>query len=171
MSECVCFLHMCTYHVSSMCVCSAESGWWQATEDTAEASSQAGDKHSQLLLPILNVQHKWWDKRLRKRSETVIVYTHSLHYPVLWSPIILYLSTEALNQGETVDLDALMADLCSIEQELSTISKPNSTSRGQGKGQQSAPGGRSASAKHTGTSGGGSSGGSPVELYSFTIVF
>ena len=28
---------------------------------------------------------------------------------------------EALNQGETVDLDALMADLCSIEQELSSI--------------------------------------------------
>lgn len=36
-------------------------------------------------------------------------------------------SAEALNQGENVDLDALMADLCSIEQELSTINtKPNS---------------------------------------------
>lgn len=36
--------------------------------------------------------------------------------------------TEALNQGENVDLDALMADLSSIEQELSTInSKPNSS--------------------------------------------
>ncbi|CAG02601.1 unnamed protein product, partial [Tetraodon nigroviridis] len=35
---------------------------------------------------------------------------------------------EALNQGENVDLDALMADLSSIEQELSTInSKPNSS--------------------------------------------
>lgn len=60
-----------------------------------------------------------------------------------------------------MDLDALMADLCSIEQELSTISKPNSTSRGQNKGQR-APGGRSASTKHTGTSGGGSSGGSKL---------
>lgn len=36
-------------------------------------------------------------------------------------------SAEALNQGENVDLDALMADLCSIEQELSTVNaKPNS---------------------------------------------
>ncbi|MXQ79183.1 hypothetical protein E5288_WYG000357 [Bos mutus] len=32
---------------------------------------------------------------------------------------------EALNQGETVDLDALMADLCSIEQELSSIGAGN----------------------------------------------
>ncbi|XP_024917817.1 ras-associated and pleckstrin homology domains-containing protein 1-like [Cynoglossus semilaevis] len=71
----------------------------------------------------------------------------------------MYNINEALNQGETVDLDALMADLCSIEQELSTISRPNSTSRGQSKGQQRAPG-RSASTKHTGTGGGGSSGGS-----------
>uniref|UniRef100_A0A7N6A7D6 Ras association (RalGDS/AF-6) and pleckstrin homology domains 1b n=1 Tax=Anabas testudineus TaxID=64144 RepID=A0A7N6A7D6_ANATE len=68
----------------------------------------------------------------------------------------MYNINEALNQGETVDLDALMADLCSIEQELSTISKPNSTSRGQSKGQQSAPGGRSASTKHIGTIRGGS---------------
>ncbi|KAA8579835.1 hypothetical protein FQN60_006928 [Etheostoma spectabile] len=72
----------------------------------------------------------------------------------------MYNINEALNQGDTVDLDALMADLCSIEQELNTISKPNSASRGQKKGQQRAPGGRSASTKHTGTSGGGSSGGS-----------
>ncbi|KAK1876728.1 Ras-associated and pleckstrin like domains-containing protein 1 [Dissostichus eleginoides] len=72
----------------------------------------------------------------------------------------MYNINEALNQGDTVDLDALMADLCSIEQELNTISKPNSASRGQTKGQPRAPGGRSASTKHTGTSGGGSSGGS-----------
>uniref|UniRef100_A0A8D0AGE8 Ras association (RalGDS/AF-6) and pleckstrin homology domains 1b n=1 Tax=Sander lucioperca TaxID=283035 RepID=A0A8D0AGE8_SANLU len=65
----------------------------------------------------------------------------------------MYNINEALNQGDTVDLDALMADLCSIEQELNTISKPNSASRGQNKGQQRAPGGRSASTKHTGTSG------------------
>lgn len=32
---------------------------------------------------------------------------------------------EALNQGETVDLDALMADLCSIERELSSIGAGN----------------------------------------------
>lgn len=35
--------------------------------------------------------------------------------------------TEALNQGENVDLDALMADLCTIEQELGSVNaKPNS---------------------------------------------
>uniref|UniRef100_A0A7N8YJF7 Ras association (RalGDS/AF-6) and pleckstrin homology domains 1a n=1 Tax=Mastacembelus armatus TaxID=205130 RepID=A0A7N8YJF7_9TELE len=40
----------------------------------------------------------------------------------------IYNINEALNQGENVDLDALMADLSSIEQELSTInSKPNSS--------------------------------------------
>ncbi|KAK5920536.1 hypothetical protein CgunFtcFv8_024335 [Champsocephalus gunnari] len=40
----------------------------------------------------------------------------------------IYNINEALNQGENVDLDALMADLCSIEQELSTINtKPNSS--------------------------------------------
>uniref|UniRef100_A0A8C2FP16 Ras association (RalGDS/AF-6) and pleckstrin homology domains 1b n=1 Tax=Cyprinus carpio TaxID=7962 RepID=A0A8C2FP16_CYPCA len=38
----------------------------------------------------------------------------------------MYNINEAINQGETVDLDALMADLCSIEQELSTIGKPMS---------------------------------------------
>uniref|UniRef100_A0A3Q3QLI7 Ras association (RalGDS/AF-6) and pleckstrin homology domains 1b n=1 Tax=Monopterus albus TaxID=43700 RepID=A0A3Q3QLI7_MONAL len=62
----------------------------------------------------------------------------------------MYNINEALNQGDTVDLDALMADLCSIEQELTTISKPNSTSRGQSKGQQRVPG-HSVSTKHTGT--------------------
>ncbi|CAB1458584.1 unnamed protein product, partial [Pleuronectes platessa] len=72
----------------------------------------------------------------------------------------MYNINEALNQGDTVDLDALMADLCSIEQELNTVSKPNSISRGQGKGQQRTGVGRAASSKHTGTSGGGSSGGS-----------
>uniref|UniRef100_I3JYD1 Ras association (RalGDS/AF-6) and pleckstrin homology domains 1 n=1 Tax=Oreochromis niloticus TaxID=8128 RepID=I3JYD1_ORENI len=40
----------------------------------------------------------------------------------------MYNINEALNQRENVDLDALMADLCSIEQELSTINaKPNSS--------------------------------------------
>ncbi|XP_045909350.1 ras-associated and pleckstrin homology domains-containing protein 1a isoform X1 [Micropterus dolomieu] len=39
----------------------------------------------------------------------------------------IYNINEALNQGENVDLDALMADLSSIEQELSTVNaKPNS---------------------------------------------
>uniref|UniRef100_A0A8D0UHH6 Ras association (RalGDS/AF-6) and pleckstrin homology domains 1 n=1 Tax=Sus scrofa TaxID=9823 RepID=A0A8D0UHH6_PIG len=38
----------------------------------------------------------------------------------------IYNLNEALNQGETVDLDALMADLCSIEQELSSIGTGNS---------------------------------------------
>ncbi|XP_074047680.1 ras-associated and pleckstrin homology domains-containing protein 1 isoform X5 [Macrotis lagotis] len=38
----------------------------------------------------------------------------------------MYNLNEALNQGETVDLDALMADLCSIEQELNSIGSGNS---------------------------------------------
>ncbi|XP_059408382.1 ras-associated and pleckstrin homology domains-containing protein 1-like isoform X3 [Carassius carassius] len=67
----------------------------------------------------------------------------------------MYNINEAINQGETVDLDALMADLCSIEQELSTIGKPMSKTS-DGKSRQR-PTGRSASTKHTG---GGSSGGS-----------
>uniref|UniRef100_A0A8C4HF72 Ras association (RalGDS/AF-6) and pleckstrin homology domains 1b n=1 Tax=Dicentrarchus labrax TaxID=13489 RepID=A0A8C4HF72_DICLA len=74
----------------------------------------------------------------------------------------MYNINEALNQGDTVDLDALMADLCSIEQELNTISKPNSTSRGQSKGQQRGPGGRSASTKHAGTIRGGSNSARPA---------
>uniref|UniRef100_A0AAX7VZU3 Uncharacterized protein n=1 Tax=Astatotilapia calliptera TaxID=8154 RepID=A0AAX7VZU3_ASTCA len=42
----------------------------------------------------------------------------------------MYNINEALNQRENVDLDALMADLCSIEQELSTVNaKPNSSGR------------------------------------------
>uniref|UniRef100_A0A2D4HLW0 Ras-associated and pleckstrin homology domains-containing protein 1 n=1 Tax=Micrurus lemniscatus lemniscatus TaxID=129467 RepID=A0A2D4HLW0_MICLE len=40
----------------------------------------------------------------------------------------MYNLNEALNQGETVDLDALMADLCSIEQELSSIGSQSSKS-------------------------------------------
>lgn len=39
--------------------------------------------------------------------------------PFLQSDVFVF--AEALNQGENVDLDALMADLCSIEQELSTV--------------------------------------------------
>uniref|UniRef100_A0A8C8MKQ1 Ras association (RalGDS/AF-6) and pleckstrin homology domains 1b n=1 Tax=Oncorhynchus tshawytscha TaxID=74940 RepID=A0A8C8MKQ1_ONCTS len=46
----------------------------------------------------------------------------------------MYNINEALNQTtETVDLDALMADLCSIEQELSTIGKPNTGTARQAK--------------------------------------
>lgn len=74
--------------------------------------------------------------------------------------------TEALNQGDAVDLDALMADLCSIEQELSTIGKPSSASSrlgltGDTKVRQKPPAGRSHSTKHTGgsSSGGASSSG------------
>ncbi|XP_062312790.1 ras-associated and pleckstrin homology domains-containing protein 1a isoform X1 [Osmerus eperlanus] len=78
----------------------------------------------------------------------------------------IYNINEALNQGgDSVDLDALMADLCSIEQELSTIGKPNNTGMtrlgvpGEPKVRQKPPAGRSSSAKHAGGSG-GSSGGS-----------
>ncbi|XP_029516054.2 ras-associated and pleckstrin homology domains-containing protein 1-like isoform X3 [Oncorhynchus nerka] len=73
----------------------------------------------------------------------------------------MYNINEALNQTtETVDLDALMADLCSIEQELSTIGKPNTGTARQAKCQQRCSGGRSASVKQTGSGGGSSSGGS-----------
>uniref|UniRef100_A0A8C9S6Q8 Ras association (RalGDS/AF-6) and pleckstrin homology domains 1 n=1 Tax=Scleropages formosus TaxID=113540 RepID=A0A8C9S6Q8_SCLFO len=62
----------------------------------------------------------------------------------------MYNINEALNQGDPVDLDALMADLCSIEQELSSIGKPNSgTSRlpppGEAKLRQRPPAGHSVS--------------------------
>ncbi|KAF5909256.1 ras-associated and pleckstrin homology domains-containing protein 1-like isoform X1, partial [Clarias magur] len=84
----------------------------------------------------------------------------------------MYNINEAINQGEPVDLDALMADLCSIEQELSTIGKPSScsssfssssssSSSSSGrptdlKSRQRAAQGRSASARHAGGSSGGS---------------
>lgn len=56
----------------------------------------------------------------------ILKHTHT-HTPALVSHPDVSLYSEALNQGENVDLDALMADLCSIEQELSTINnKPNS---------------------------------------------
>ncbi|KAK6309488.1 hypothetical protein J4Q44_G00193690 [Coregonus suidteri] len=79
----------------------------------------------------------------------------------------IYNINEALNQGgDGVDLDSLMADLCSIEQELS---KPNSGKNrlgvpGDAKLRQKPPAGRSSSSTkvHAGSSGGGtsSSGGS-----------
>uniref|UniRef100_A0A8C2AAP0 Wu:fj59g11 n=1 Tax=Cyprinus carpio TaxID=7962 RepID=A0A8C2AAP0_CYPCA len=74
----------------------------------------------------------------------------------------VYNINEALNQGDAVDLDALMADLCSIEQELSTIGKPSTTSSrlgltGDTKVRQKPPAGRSHSTKHTGSSSGGAS--------------
>nr|XP_055070537.1 ras-associated and pleckstrin homology domains-containing protein 1a isoform X2 [Misgurnus anguillicaudatus] len=79
----------------------------------------------------------------------------------------VYNINEALNQGDSVDLDALMADLCSIEQELSTIGKPGGSTRhalsGDSKVRQKPPAGRSHSTKHTGSGGSGgasSSGGS-----------
>ncbi|XP_007234202.3 ras-associated and pleckstrin homology domains-containing protein 1a isoform X1 [Astyanax mexicanus] len=74
----------------------------------------------------------------------------------------IYNINEALNQGDGVDLDALMADLCSIEQELSTIGKPGGSSTrlvlpGDTRIRQKPPAGRSHSTKQPG--GGGSSGG------------
>ncbi|CAJ1079012.1 ras-associated and pleckstrin homology domains-containing protein 1a isoform X4 [Xyrichtys novacula] len=95
----------------------------------------------------------------------------------------IYNINEALNQGENVDLDALMADLCSIEQELSTINaKPNSasgmarlgltdtkvrqkppagrSSRQQPAGGSSISGGGGGSGSNSASGGGGSSGAS-----------
>uniref|UniRef100_A0AAY4B887 Uncharacterized protein n=1 Tax=Denticeps clupeoides TaxID=299321 RepID=A0AAY4B887_9TELE len=68
----------------------------------------------------------------------------------------IYNINEALNQGDNVDLDSLMADLCSIEQELSTIGKPGSASGrlgvpGDAKVRQKPPAGRSGGAKVGGT--------------------
>uniref|UniRef100_A0A672NR47 Ras-associated and pleckstrin homology domains-containing protein 1-like n=1 Tax=Sinocyclocheilus grahami TaxID=75366 RepID=A0A672NR47_SINGR len=66
----------------------------------------------------------------------------------------MYNINEAINQGETVDLDALMADLCSIEQELSTIGKPLSkTSDGKSRPR---PTGRSATSPASTVCGGSS---------------
>ncbi|XP_069926447.1 ras-associated and pleckstrin homology domains-containing protein 1 isoform X5 [Oryctolagus cuniculus] len=60
----------------------------------------------------------------------------------------IYNLNEALSQGETVDLDALMADLCSIEQELSSIGSGNSKRQvTEAKAAQKSPAGRQAS-KH-----------------------
>nr|XP_020477349.1 ras-associated and pleckstrin homology domains-containing protein 1-like [Monopterus albus] len=76
----------------------------------------------------------------------------------------IYNINEALNQGENVDLDALMADLSSIEQELSTINaKPNSAGGMARLGltdtkiRQKPPAGRSSRQQPAGSSGGGGS--------------
>ncbi|XP_077435955.1 ras-associated and pleckstrin homology domains-containing protein 1a isoform X2 [Vanacampus margaritifer] len=87
----------------------------------------------------------------------------------------IYNINEALNQGENVDLDALMADLSSIEQELNTVNpKHNSSMARLGltdtKVRQKPPAGRSSRQQSAGgcgdgsgangVSGGGSSGAS-----------
>ncbi|KAM8856859.1 LOW QUALITY PROTEIN: ras-associated and pleckstrin homology domains-containing protein 1-like [Synchiropus picturatus] len=79
----------------------------------------------------------------------------------------IYNINEALNQGENVDLDALMADLCSIEQELTTVNaKPHGASSMARLGltdtkiRQKPPAGRSSRQQPAGGSGGGSSGAS-----------
>ncbi|XP_069388619.1 ras-associated and pleckstrin homology domains-containing protein 1a isoform X2 [Paralichthys olivaceus] len=76
----------------------------------------------------------------------------------------IYNINEALNQGENVDLDALMADLCSIEQELTTVNaKPNSAGSMARLGltdtkvRQKPPAGRSGRQQPAGSGGGGSS--------------
>ncbi|XP_047225957.1 ras-associated and pleckstrin homology domains-containing protein 1a isoform X2 [Girardinichthys multiradiatus] len=84
----------------------------------------------------------------------------------------IYNINEALNQGENVDLNALMADLSSIEQELSTINTKSSSSSMARLGltdtkvRQKPPAGRSSRQQSTGgtvssvSGGGGSSGAS-----------
>ncbi|XP_047457834.1 ras-associated and pleckstrin homology domains-containing protein 1a isoform X2 [Mugil cephalus] len=81
----------------------------------------------------------------------------------------IYNIKEALNQGENVDLDALMADLCSIEQELSTINtKPNSAGSlprlglTDTKVRQKPLAGRSSRQQPAGSSSGGGGGSSSV---------
>ncbi|XP_037344301.2 ras-associated and pleckstrin homology domains-containing protein 1-like isoform X3 [Pungitius pungitius] len=77
----------------------------------------------------------------------------------------IYNINEALNQGENVDLDALMADLCSIEQELGTANaKPNSAGGmarlglSDAKVRQKPPAGRSGRQQPAGGVGGGGGG-------------
>ncbi|KAM3607777.1 uncharacterized protein V6R79_013782 [Siganus canaliculatus] len=83
----------------------------------------------------------------------------------------IYNINEALNQGENVDLDALMADLCSIEQELSTVNTKASSASSMArlgltdnKVRQKPPAGRSSSSRQpaggSAAGGGGSSGAS-----------
>ncbi|XP_027879498.1 ras-associated and pleckstrin homology domains-containing protein 1a isoform X1 [Xiphophorus couchianus] len=74
----------------------------------------------------------------------------------------IYNINEALNQGENVDLNALMADLSSIEQELSTINTKSSSSSSMArlgltdtKVRQKPPAGRSSRQQSVGGSGGG----------------
>ncbi|XP_061090890.1 ras-associated and pleckstrin homology domains-containing protein 1a isoform X4 [Conger conger] len=86
----------------------------------------------------------------------------------------MYNINEALNQGDAVDLDALMADLCSIEQELSTISKPSGgPSRlgvpAEAKLRQKPPAGRSGAGRPAGGSSGGSSSSSARASPSSTV--
>ncbi|XP_054915762.1 ras-associated and pleckstrin homology domains-containing protein 1a isoform X1 [Poeciliopsis prolifica] len=73
----------------------------------------------------------------------------------------IYNINEALNQGENVDLNALMADLSSIEQELSTINTKSSSGSMTRQGltdtkvRQKPPAGRSSRQQSVGGSGGG----------------
>lgn len=82
---------------------------------------------------------------------------------------------EALNQGETVDLDALMADLCSIEQELSSIGSQSANSTSvkrfatEGKMIQKPPGSSRVTAKHSSMKGLSSSSSSRVTKPSHAI--
>ncbi|MEQ2158315.1 hypothetical protein GOODEAATRI_010977 [Goodea atripinnis] len=77
----------------------------------------------------------------------------------------IYNINEALNQGENVDLNALMADLSSIEQELSTINTKSSSSSMARLGltdtkvRQKPPAGRSSRQQSTGGTGSSVSGG------------
>lgn len=87
----------------------------------AESSTQTRYKHGQLLLQIFYLQHQ--------RSDTKSS-SSGLCHAMLWLAShagVCVFCAEALNQGENVDLDALMADLCTIEQELGSVNaKPNS---------------------------------------------
>ncbi|KAF7243637.1 Ras-associated and pleckstrin-likey domains-containing protein 1 [Varanus komodoensis] len=87
----------------------------------------------------------------------------------------MYNLNEALNQGEAVDLDALMADLCSIEQELSSIGSQSanaaSTKRfaSEGKMAQKPSSGSRLAAKHSSMKGLSSSSSSRVTKPSHAV--
>lgn len=86
-----------------------------------------------------------------------IFYIFVVVYVVVDVVVYVVVLQEALNKGgDGVDLDSLMADLCSIEQELSTVGKPNSGKGvpGDAKLRQKPPAGRSGSTKGHGGAGG-----------------
>ncbi|XP_066432169.1 ras-associated and pleckstrin homology domains-containing protein 1 isoform X3 [Eleutherodactylus coqui] len=102
-------------------------------EEIDHGAEEDSDKEDQDLDKMFGA----WLGELDKLTQSLD--TEKLEEPVKRSPLrqetnlanfsyrfSMYNINEALNQGETVDLDALMADLCSIEQELSSIGSQSS---------------------------------------------
>ncbi|NXW05221.1 RAPH1 protein, partial [Fregetta grallaria] len=82
-------------------------------EELDHGAEEDSDKEDQDLDKMFGAWLGELDKLTQVRKVSIISQSNSL--------CITCFFFKALNQGETVDLDALMADLCSIEQELSSI--------------------------------------------------